>query len=111
MRITPWSVYTLSAVLVPDLFEQQPKHRIPKHNALPIEITSPGEWNNGNVEVIQPEAALTMPPKVHVDEVLINGRRYRIPEKVIVMDFWNKTGKGPRLDHEYVLFSDIWPSF
>ena len=62
-----------------------------------------GEWNNGIIEVIHPEAALAMPPKVHVDEVLINGRRYRIPEKVIVMDFWNKAGKGPLSEHEYVL--------
>ena len=27
------------------------------------------------------------------DEVLINGRRYRVPERVIVLDFWNKLNK------------------
>lgn len=25
-----------------------------------------------------------------VDEVLINGRRYRVPERIVVLDFWNK---------------------
>ena len=29
-----------------------------------------------------------------MDEVLINGRRYRVPEKVIVLDFWNKLNKS-----------------
>ncbi len=28
--------------------------------------------------------------KVPVDEVLINGRRYRVPERVIVLGFWSK---------------------
>ncbi|KAG5221510.1 clr6 histone deacetylase associated phd protein-2 cph [Salix suchowensis] len=67
------------------------KRRIPKHNAPPIDITAPNQFNNGNIEVIQPE---TMPndtqAKVAVDEVLINGRRYRVPERVIVLDFWNR---------------------
>lgn len=67
------------------------KRRIPKHNAPPIDITGPNQFNNGNIEVIQPE---TMPnntqAKVAVDEVLINGRRYRVPERVIVLDFWNR---------------------
>lgn len=34
--------------------------------------------------------------KVAVDEVLINGRRYRVPEKVIVLDFWNKLNKSEK---------------
>ncbi|KAF7796545.1 hypothetical protein EIP86_007725 [Pleurotus ostreatoroseus] len=72
----------------------QPKHRIPKANAPPIDITKPGQWNNGNIEVIQPESAVPMPPRFHVDEVLINGRRYRVPERIITMDFWNRTKKG-----------------
>ena len=29
-----------------------------------------------------------------MDEVLINGRRYRVPEKIIVLDFWNKLNKS-----------------
>ncbi|KAJ3553344.1 hypothetical protein NM688_g3662 [Phlebia brevispora] len=71
----------------------QPKHRIPKNNAPPIEVSKSGQWNNGNIEVIQPETTIVIPPKLHVEEVLINGRRYRVPERIITMDFWNKTGK------------------
>ncbi|KAF4578654.1 hypothetical protein EYR40_001196 [Pleurotus pulmonarius] len=81
------------------------KRRIPKHNAPPIDITGPNQFNNGNIEVIQPE---TMPnntqTKVAVDEVLINGRRYRVPERVIVLDFWNRIngthGIQPQLSEE-----------
>jgi len=31
--------------------------------------------------------------RIPADEVLINGRRYRVPEKVILLDFWNKLRK------------------
>ncbi|GJE97073.1 hypothetical protein PsYK624_132830 [Phanerochaete sordida] len=78
----------------------QPKKRIPKTNAPPIEVTKPGQFNNGNIEVIQPETPSAPPPKMAIDEVLINGRRYRVPERVITMDFWNKTGKGRSHVHE-----------
>lgn len=69
---------------------QLPKRRIPKQNAPPIEITKPNQFNNGNIEVIQPQAVSGTQNKVPVDEVFINGRRYRIPERVIMLDFWNK---------------------
>ncbi|RDB21491.1 Uncharacterized protein C2F7.07c [Hypsizygus marmoreus] len=72
-----------------------PKRRVPKQNAPPIEITKPRQFNNGNIEIIHPETSRTSEnaPKVAVDEVLINGRRYRVPERVIVLDFWNKLNK------------------
>ena len=41
-----------------------------------------------------------MPPRFHVDEVLINGRRYRVPERIITMDFWNRTKKGQAMHIE-----------
>lgn len=43
-----------------------------------------------------------MPPRLHVEEVLINGRRYRVPERIITMDFWAKTGKAQATYSEYV---------
>ncbi|TFK25022.1 hypothetical protein FA15DRAFT_668895 [Coprinopsis marcescibilis] len=71
------------------------KMRIPKQNAPPIEITKPKQFNNGHIDVIHPEVATVAStrPRVHVDEVLINGRRYRVPEKIIILDFWNKVSK------------------
>ncbi|KAJ4480423.1 hypothetical protein C8J55DRAFT_63809 [Lentinula edodes] len=72
-----------------------PKHRIPKQNATPIEVTNPGQHNNGNIEVVEPQTVkpFNIQPKVNVDEVLINGRRYRVPERIILLDFWNKISK------------------
>lgn len=29
-----------------------------------------------------------------VDEVYINGRRYRVPERVILLDFWDRVSSG-----------------
>ncbi|THH31753.1 hypothetical protein EUX98_g2428 [Antrodiella citrinella] len=72
--------------------DPRPKKRVPR-GVQPIEISRPGEFNNGNIEVIHPEVSVApaVPVKMNVDEVLINGRRYRVPEKIITMDFWNKT--------------------
>ena len=68
--------------------EQKIKPRIPKHNAAPVEITRPGMANNGNVEIIEDDS--TLADRVQTDEVWINGKRYRIPERIIKLDFWNK---------------------
>ncbi|KAG6841200.1 hypothetical protein C0991_000862 [Blastosporella zonata] len=79
------------------------KHRIPKQNATPIEITKSRQYNNGNIEISHPIAVrpVNAAPKVTVDEVLINGRRYRVPERVIVLDFWNKLNKSePQIDRD-----------
>lgn len=43
-----------------------------------------------------------------VDEVLINGRRYRVPEKAIMLDFWNKVGRGNSQYDEYVILGCHW---
>lgn len=40
------------------------------------------------------------------DEVLINGRRYRVPERVIVLDFWNKLNK-----YDEHVIRCVWPVF
>ncbi|OSD02774.1 hypothetical protein PYCCODRAFT_1435055 [Trametes coccinea BRFM310] len=74
----------------------QPKHRIPRANATPIEITKPHQWNNGIIEVVNTDTApppAIVPDKLNVDEVLINGRRYRVPERIITLDFWDKVSK------------------
>ena len=42
-----------------------------------------------------------------VDEVLINGRRYRVPERVIMLDFWNKVGRGSSHYDQYVILAAI----
>ncbi|KAI0822645.1 hypothetical protein BC628DRAFT_1326876 [Trametes gibbosa] len=77
----------------------QAKRRIPRMNATPIEITKPRQWNNGIIEIINTDAVpppAVAPAKLNVDEVLINGRRYRVPERIITLDFWNKVSKDRR---------------
>jgi len=37
---------------------------------------------------------------VTVDEVLINGRRYRVPERIVVLDFWNKVSTKANAEKE-----------
>ncbi|KAF7304633.1 Histone deacetylase associated PHD protein-2 [Mycena kentingensis (nom. inval.)] len=66
-----------------------PKLRIPK-SAAAVEITKPKQFNNGNIEIIHTQASTTRPKKVAVDEVYINGRKYRVPERIVILDFWNK---------------------
>ncbi|KII88879.1 hypothetical protein PLICRDRAFT_588854 [Plicaturopsis crispa FD-325 SS-3] len=86
----------------------KPKRRIPKQNAPPIEIDKPNQFNNGNIEVIQSQtlAANEIKP-VAVDEVFINGRRYRVPERVITLDFWNKVRRQRHHTDEDVVPSHV----
>ncbi|KAA1478587.1 hypothetical protein DENSPDRAFT_809774 [Dentipellis sp. KUC8613] len=72
----------------------RPKPRIPKQFSIPIDVTTPGQANNGMIEVIAPDDMPSAQDKVRVDEVFINGRRYRVPERIIKLDFWNKVHKG-----------------
>jgi hypothetical protein len=65
------------------------KHRIPRQNPAVIDVVRPGQVNNGNIEILDTETSSTL-DKVAVDEVFINGKRYRVPERVIKLDFWDK---------------------
>ncbi|KAJ7093105.1 hypothetical protein C8R44DRAFT_397972 [Mycena epipterygia] len=77
-----------------------PKLRIPKQSAS-IEIEKPNQFNNGLIEIIHPQTASTSHvKKVTVDEVLINGRRYRVPERIVVLDFWNKVSAKANIEKE-----------
>ncbi|KIY65730.1 hypothetical protein CYLTODRAFT_424093 [Cylindrobasidium torrendii FP15055 ss-10] len=73
-----------------------PRRRVPKTAAV-VEISKQRQFNNGNIDII-PAQTSNPEPKVAVDEVLINGRRYRVPERIILLDFWSKidtaNGKG-----------------
>ena len=65
------------------------KQRIPRQNPVMIDVARPGQVNNGNIEIL--DVGPSSPhDKVSVDEVFINGKRYRIPERIIKLDFWDK---------------------
>jgi hypothetical protein len=72
----------------------QPKRRTIKHNLQFLDINGQGEHNNGNIVVIPDDDAPSS--KLDVDEVVINSRKYRVPEKTIRLDFWSKLGFGGR---------------
>ncbi|KZT33985.1 hypothetical protein SISSUDRAFT_1053497 [Sistotremastrum suecicum HHB10207 ss-3] len=74
--------------------------RIPRNGLPPIEVKTTGLKNNGNIEII-PLDDNTISNTTNAEEVLINGRTYRVPERVIILDFWDKVvGKvGQQSDH------------
>lgn len=91
------------------LVYQPIRRRIPKSNPYPtIDIDRPGQFNNGNIDIIPSESAtpVQQPNRMATDEVLINGRRYRVPERTIILDFWSKLNKSNGPQHQSVLPSD-----
>lgn len=54
-----------------------------------IDVAHSGEANNGNIEILDIETS-SAHDKFTVDEVFINGKRYRVPERIIKLDFWDK---------------------
>ena len=67
----------------------------------PIDITGVEQRNNGNIEVLNVERSVDA-EKLAMDEFMMNGRRYRVPERVIILDFWSKL--RPELQRSYVTF-------
>lgn len=93
-----------------DFLVQQPKRRIPRANATPIDINKTRQWNNGNIEVIQADTApqlARIPDKLNMDEVLINGRRYRVPERIITLDFWDKIARNRRGESASEMWGEV----
>lgn len=72
-----------------------PRRRTVRNGLETVDVETPGAHNNGNVVVV--EAQETQEALPH-DDMLINNRRYRVPERVIQLDFWNKLklGQGRR---------------
>ena len=62
---------------------------MPKNGLPAVEVKRTGVLNGGNIEIIPSDDVHTR-NTVPVDEVLINGRVYRVPERVIILDFWNR---------------------
>jgi hypothetical protein len=94
-----WYLTTIQ-ILLTTFTPQHVKRRIPKQNNTLIDITRPGQRNNGNLEIIP----AVQPPvdRVETDDLVINGRRYRIPERIITLDFWNKLSRPLTRSDEWV---------
>ncbi|ODN90817.1 nuclear protein [Cryptococcus wingfieldii CBS 7118] len=78
-----------------------PEHVMPKRRTLNegleiIDISKPGQLNNGNIEIIVPETtAIGKDGKqFEFEDMVINRKKFRVPEKVVKLDFWNKIQRG-----------------
>jgi hypothetical protein len=52
-------------------------------------VQSEGEANNGNITVIPDEP---VKPVLEYEDLIINRKKFRVPEKIIRLDFWSKLG-------------------
>ena len=95
--------FIYSKLHIQDVYYSKPKRRIPKHVPPVTDITGRNRPNNGNIEIIPADSSAGKAKKMSVDEVHINGRRYRVPERVIVLDFWDKLGHGHHAQCVFVL--------
>ncbi|KAI5451412.1 hypothetical protein NCC49_001718 [Naganishia albida] len=66
-----------------------PKKRLLKHGVEVVNVTQPGQPNNGLVEIIDEEAERR---RIAYEHMFINGKRYKVPERIIHLDFWTKLG-------------------
>lgn len=56
-------------------------------------IDRPGQTNNGNIEIVD-EGLIEK--QIECEELYINAKRYKVPEKIVRLDFWAKIGRdGP----------------
>ncbi|GJJ12447.1 hypothetical protein Clacol_006689 [Clathrus columnatus] len=84
-----------------------PKRRIPRHLPPVTDIVSKNCPNNGNIEIIPADNRADLSKKMNVDEVHINGRRYRVPERVVILDFWDKLRSANRPSFVYSLLQAL----
>lgn len=55
-----------------------------------IDIEHAGQRNNGNIIILPEEER----ERIISEDMIINKRKYRVPERVIRLDFWDKLGLG-----------------
>jgi len=71
-----------------------PRRRVLRNITQTTDIANPGERNNGNIDIIPSEDPQTS--LVPVEEVFISNQRYRLPERVVMLDFWSKIKQPQR---------------
>ena len=69
----------------------QIRRRTIRNNIETVDVECLGQRNNGNISVVPDEE---LRPAIEFEEMIINKRRYRVPEKIIRLDFWDKLGLG-----------------
>jgi hypothetical protein len=70
--------------------ELKPKKRTLKTGMTEELVTRPGVKNNGIIEILDPEGERK---RIEYENAYINGKRYKVPERIIHLDFWSKIGR------------------
>jgi hypothetical protein len=81
-----WSVNWLRRQSYADA---QNRRRTVRSGLETVDVEARGVANNGNVIVMPEEEARS---EVEYEDLIINRKRYRVPEKIIRLDFWDKLG-------------------
>ena len=63
------------------------RRRTIRNNLETIDVESQGLPNNGNISIMPDERGRNV---LEYEDMIINKKKYRVPEKIIRLDFWNK---------------------
>ncbi|TXT15942.1 hypothetical protein VHUM_00445 [Vanrija humicola] len=63
------------------------RRRTVKNGLQDVEVEDEGQRNNGNITIVEQEEPRQAIP---TEDMVINNKRYRVPEKIIQLDFWSK---------------------
>lgn len=66
------------------------RRRTTRNQLETVDVDGPGQRNNGNILVLPEEER----ERLVYEDMIINKRKYRVPERVIRLDFWEKLGLG-----------------
>ncbi|OWZ62399.1 nuclear protein [Cryptococcus neoformans Tu401-1] len=69
-----------------------PRRRTLQDNIQTIEVVGKGQFNNGNVEIVN-DSGSSGTSEMEFEDTIINRRKFRVPEKIIRLDFWEKLKK------------------
>ncbi|UOH83013.1 hypothetical protein LQV05_005726 [Cryptococcus neoformans] len=69
-----------------------PRRRTLQDNIQTVEVVGKGQFNNGNVEIVN-DSGSSGTSEMEFEDTIINRRKFRVPEKIIRLDFWEKLKK------------------
>lgn len=61
-------------------------------NLQTVKIVGKGQFNNGNVEIAN-DSDGSETSEMEFEDTIINRKKFRVPEKIIRLDFWEKLRK------------------
>ncbi|WVO21455.1 uncharacterized protein IAS62_002764 [Cryptococcus decagattii] len=69
-----------------------PRRRTLQENLQIIEVVGKGQSNNGNIEIAN-DSDGSETSEMEFEDTIINRKKFRVPEKVIRLDFWERLKK------------------